>query len=110
MKDLINSVNMKMVVKSLVANGVVKNLQLKAGGNVINIGEITLAEVTKGNKPNVSFNKEAGGKFEVAGDLNYKIIVKGLSILCDGGEEFSTESLELNSVAAAMELFASIAK
>lgn len=110
MKDLINSVKMKMVMKSLMTNSVVKNLKLKVGGNALSIEEITLVEEGKDSKLNISFNKEANGNLEVGGDLNYKIMIKGLSVLGDGGEEFSMESLELNSVAEAIELFASVAK
>ena len=110
MKNLINDVKVKFALKSLLVNGSLKNLHLKVKGNVLIIGEVVFVDNNKGNKANLSFNKDSGGNLEVSGNHDYKLVINNLSINGDGGEELSFESLELNSVAEGMELFASILK
>ena len=110
MKSLINSVKMKLIAKSLVSNGIVQNLELKVGGNRLHIGEINLLNNEVGGKINLNFSKEAGGHLEVSGDHDCKLMVKDLRISGDKGEEFQMEYMELNSIAEAAELFASILK
>lgn len=110
MKNLINSVQVKLALKSLAANGSLKNLHLKVGGNNLTVGEVTFTDNNKDIRIDVSFSKEAGGGFEISGDHDHKLTIKDLTINGDGGQEFSIEHLELNSIGEAMELFASIMK
>lgn len=110
MKSLFSDIKVKMVVKSLMANGVCKNLKLKVKGNRIHIGEISFSEVNGGNKLNINLDKKADGSLEVSGDSEHKIIIKNLFITKFKTEEFSVETLELNSIAEGLELFASLVK
>lgn len=110
MKNLINNIKVKMIAKSLASNGIVRNIFLKVGGNSLHIGEVSFSDNEGAGKFNANFDKEVGGGMEFSGNYDCKLIVKDLSIKGDGGEEFSMELLELNSIAEAMELFASIVK
>ena len=110
MKNLFSNIKIKMLVKSLVANGSAKNIALKVGGNALIIGEINFSSNESGEKFNLNLDKAAGGGLEFSGNHDCKIEIKGLSIMGEGGEEFHMELLELNSIAEAMEIFASIAK
>ena len=110
MKNLINSVQVKLALKSLAANGSLKNLHLKVGGNTLYIGEINFTDSNKGSKGDISFSKEKGGNLEISGNHDYKLSVKNLTINGDKGEEFSLELLEFNCITEAAELFASILK
>ena len=110
MKKLINSVSVKLALKTLVANGSVKNLHLTVKGNTLYIGEVIFTDNNKDSKLDISFNKEAGGDLKLSGNHDCTIVVKNLNISGVSGEEFSIEHLELNSVGEAAELFASILK
>lgn len=110
MKNLITSIEVKLALKSLVANGYLKNLHLQVEGNSLTIGEVTTVDNNKDTKCNISFDKEKGGSLEISGGLDCKFQVKNLTIAGNKGQRFSVELLEFDSAGEAMELFASIMK
>lgn len=110
MENVINSVKLNVILKSLVANGSAKDIKLKAEGNTLAIGEIIFLDNSDGGKINVNFDKEAGGNLEISCDRKWEIKIKDLSISGNGGEEFSIASLELDSIVEVVELFGSLMK
>ena len=110
MKNLINSVQVKLIIQSLQVQGVAKNICFAVEGNRLSIGEIVIVNKEDNSKCNVNFNKEKGGNLEIEGNQQHAVVIKDLKIQGNKGQELSFELLELNSASEGIELFASIMK
>ena len=110
MKNLINSLQVQLVLKSLLVNGSVKNIELEVEDNSMFIGEINIKDSSNDLNFDINFNKEEGGKIQASGDHDSLIEVKNLSIKGNKGQKLLIEHLEFHSVGEALELFASIVK
>lgn len=110
MKNLINNVTLKTFFKSLMVNGTLKNIHLKVKGNVLTVGEISLCDNNKNSHLDVSLSKESGGNIILNGSHDCKLVINNLSVKGVSGEEFSMETMELNSITEGLELFASLTK
>lgn len=111
MKDLINTIEFKLLAKKLAASGSAKNISINVKGNVVSASEISFVDNNKNLELDISSSKEDGVlDFTVKGCHDHKLLIKELTVSGNNGALFSMQEMELNSIAEALELFTSIAK